>query len=68
MIIKTRADANAIYEDIVAVVEGRYPEGTRIDWEDLYDRVEGRGHDLGDDLTSIGIKAIRKIVHEVRRG
>lgn len=63
--IITAVDADAIREDIEAVVEGWYPTG-RIDWEDLLDRIEDRGYDLGTDLTSPAIKRIKAIVKEIR--
>lgn len=54
-----------IIEIVQGIVEGWYDEG-RIDWEDVWDRVErqqlddGRGIDMGTDLSSPPIKKIRK--------
>lgn len=57
-----------IIEIVQGIVEGWYDEG-RIDWENVWDRVEkiplddGRGIDMGEDLDS---PAIRKIKKEIR--
>jgi hypothetical protein len=56
-------------EMVQGIVEGWYNEG-RIDWEDVWDRMDkkvlddGRGIDMGSDL---GSPAIRKIKREIRK-
>jgi hypothetical protein len=58
-----------VLEIVQGIVEGWYDEG-RIDWEDVWDRMEksvlddGRGIDMGEDL---GSPAIKKIKSEIRK-
>jgi hypothetical protein len=58
-----------VLEVVQGIVEGWYDEG-RIDWEDVWDRMEktylddGRGIDMGEDLDS---PAIRKIKRHIRK-
>ncbi len=63
VMITTKADARAIEDD----VEGWYPAGTRIDWEDFLERLEKRGMDLGDSMGSPAIREIKKMVREMRK-
>jgi hypothetical protein len=67
--VRTAEDVTPeIIEIAQGIVEGWYDEG-RIDWEDVWDRMEksflddGRGIDMGEDLDS---PAIRKIKKEIR--
>lgn len=64
--IRTKADADSIWEDIEEVFNGWYAEAPRIDWEDFLDRLEKRGYDLGDSMLSPAIERIKKIVKELR--
>lgn len=51
-----------------SAVDGWYPAGTRLDWDDVYDRVEKLADvDLGDDLLSPLVLAVRKEVLRLRR-
>ncbi|MFE6000232.1 hypothetical protein ACFQ6C_25785 [Streptomyces sp. NPDC056454] len=57
----------------VDIVDGWYPEG-RIDWEDVYDRIErggglddGRRIDMGTDLASPALTALKRRVRAARR-
>ncbi|MFE4681615.1 hypothetical protein ACFRNJ_12355 [Streptomyces sp. NPDC056721] len=58
-----------VLEMVQGIVEGWYDEG-RIDWEDVWDRMDkrvlddGRGIDMGSDL---GSPAIRKMKREIRK-
>ncbi|WP_274916813.1 hypothetical protein [Streptomyces sp. WZ-12] len=58
-----------ILEIVQGIVEGWYNEGP-VDWENVWDRMEkysledGRGIDMGGDLSS---PAIRKIQREIRK-
>jgi hypothetical protein len=58
-----------LLEIVQGIVEGWYDEG-RIDWEDVWDRMDkavladGRGIDMGGDL---GTPAIKKIKREIRK-
>lgn len=68
--VRTAEDVTPeIIEIVQGIVEGWYDEG-RIDWEDVWDRVErtylddGRGIDMGTDL---GSPAILKIKREIRK-
>lgn len=64
--ITTRADADSIADDIAEVYDGWYANEPRIDWDDFLDRLEGRGFDLGDSLTSPAIRRIKEIVRSFR--
>lgn len=64
--VRTAGDVTPeILEIVRGIVEGWYNEG-RIDWEDVWDRVEksqldtGQGIDMGTDLLSPAIKEIQK--------
>jgi hypothetical protein len=68
--VRTAEDVtDEVLEIVQGIVEGWYDEG-RIDWEDVWDRMEksvlddGRGIDMGDDL---GSPAIKKIKSEIRK-
>lgn len=68
--VRTAEDVTPeIIEIVQGIVEGWYDEG-RIDWDDVWDRVErtylddGRGIDMGTDL---GSPAILKIKREIRK-
>jgi hypothetical protein len=68
--VRTAEDVtDEVLEIVRGIVEGWYDEG-RIDWEDVWDRMEksvlddGRGIDMGGDL---GTPAIRKIKSEIRK-
>jgi hypothetical protein len=68
--VRTAEDVtDEVLEIVQGIVEGWYDEG-RIDWEDVWDRVEksvlddGRGIDMGSDL---GSPAILKIKKEIRK-
>jgi hypothetical protein len=56
----------------VDIVDGWYNEG-RIDWEDVWDRLEkrtlddGRGIDLGGDLGSPALTALKRRVRAARK-
>lgn len=56
----------------VDIVDGWYPEG-RVDWEDVFDRLEGRtledgrGIDLGEDLGSPALVTLKRRVRAARR-
>jgi hypothetical protein len=56
----------------VDIVDGWYDEG-RIDWENVYDRLEkqtlddGRGIDLGEDLGSPALVALKRRVRAARK-
>lgn len=65
--ITTREDARAIESDVEAIVEGWYPPGTRMDWEDFLERLEKRGMDLGDSMDSPAIRQIKKMAREMRK-
>jgi hypothetical protein len=61
-------DIEPLRETIESIVDGWYPEG-RIDWEDFLDRLEAQTDtDLGDDLLSPTIKAIKAHAREYRKG
>lgn len=66
--IRTTEDADSIRDVVESILDGWYPDGSRIDWGDFIDRVEGSDLDLGDDMTSPAIKRIRAIVRELRKG
>ncbi|GAA0955553.1 hypothetical protein [Nonomuraea longicatena] len=57
----------------VEIVDGWYQAG-RIDWEDVWDRldgtelVDGTRLDLGTDLASLELVALKAAVRKVRRG
>jgi len=59
-------------QQAVDIVDGWYPEG-RIDWADVYDRLErrtlddGRGINLGTDLGSPALTALKRRVRAARR-
>lgn len=61
-----------LVQQAVEIVDGWYNEG-RIDWENVWDRMEkqtledGRGIDLGDDLGSPALVALKRRVREARR-
>lgn len=61
-----------LVQQAVDVVDGWYAE-RRIDWEDVYDRLEkhtledGRGIDLGGDLGSPALVALKRRVREARK-
>lgn len=68
--VETAEDVtDEILEIVKGIVEGWYDEG-RIEWDDVWDRMErtylddGRGIDMGEDLDS---PAIRKIKREIRK-
>lgn len=68
--VRTEEDVTEeILEIAQGIVEGWYNEG-RIDWGDVWDRMEkrtledGRGIDMGSDL---GSPAITKIKREIRK-
>jgi hypothetical protein len=68
--VRTAEDVtDEVLEIVQGIVEGWYDEG-RIDWEDVWDRMEksvlddGRGIDMGEDL---GSPAIKKIKSEIRK-
>lgn len=56
----------------VDIVDGWYSEG-RIDWEDVFDRIErsplddGREIDLGTDLGSAALTALKRRVRAARK-
>ena len=68
--------AEDITDDLVQravdIVDGWYDEG-RIDWADVYDRLEkqtlddGRGIDLGEDLGSPALTVLKNRVRKARR-
>lgn len=61
-----------IVQYAVDIVDGWYPDGP-IDWTDVWDRLDGTELnngarlDLGDDLMSPGLKALRSAVQRARR-
>lgn len=61
-----------LVQQTVDIVDGWYPEG-RIDWGDVFDRLErrtlddGRGIDLGTDLGSPALTALKRRVREARK-
>jgi hypothetical protein len=61
-----------LVERTVDIVDGWYSEG-RIDWENVWDRLEkqtlddGRGIDLGDDLGSPALTALKRRVRAARK-
>uniref|UniRef100_A0AAU3I5Y9 Uncharacterized protein n=1 Tax=Streptomyces sp. NBC_01393 TaxID=2903851 RepID=A0AAU3I5Y9_9ACTN len=68
--VRTAEDVtDELLELVQNIVGGWYDEG-RIDWEDVWDRLEkqtlddGRGIDMGEDL---GSPAILKIKREIRK-
>lgn len=70
--VRTEDDVTEeILELVQGIVEGWYDEG-RIDWEDVWDRMEkrtledGRGIDMGTDLASPAIKKIKKHIRKWR--
>lgn len=60
-----------VMESAFAVVDGWY-QNSRIDWEDVLDRVEyrgledGRALDFGDSLDSQAIRRIKYLVRKAR--
>lgn len=70
-VIRTKEDAQAIESDLEALVEGWYPAGTRIDWDDLLYRLEGWGYTLSDAddcmVNDPAIKQIKRMVREMRK-
>ncbi|MGW1180078.1 hypothetical protein [Streptomyces drozdowiczii] len=60
-----------VLEIVKGIIEGWYDEG-RIDWENVWDRVEkgqlddGRGIDMGEDLDSPAVKKIKKEIRAWR--
>lgn len=69
----TAADiTDELVQQAADIVDGWYPDG-RIDWEDIYDRLErrtlddGRGIDLGTDLGSPALTALKRRVRAARR-
>lgn len=51
-----------------AIADGWYPDQARIYWDDLLDRLEDQtGIDLGTDMASPQIKAIKAHVRAYRR-
>lgn len=65
--IYTAEDADSIREDIESIFDGWYADAERVDWDDFLDRLERRGYDLGDELTSPAIRRIKAIVRELRK-
>jgi hypothetical protein len=70
--VRTAEDVtDEVLEIVQGIVEGWYDEG-RIDWEDVWDRVEksvlddGRGIDMGSDLGSPAILKIKKHIRKWR--
>lgn len=61
-----------LVQQTVDIVDGWYNEG-RIDWEDVWDRLEkrtlddGRGIDLGEDLGSPALTTLKLRVRAARR-
>lgn len=71
--VRTAEDVTPeIIELVRGIVEGWYNEG-RIDWEDVWDRMDksflgdGRGIDMGDDLASPALRKIQKEIRAWRR-
>ena len=61
-----------ITEDVLAVIEmvhdGYYADEPRIDWFEFLDRVERAGlYDLGSQMDSPVVKAIKRIVKGLRQ-
>ncbi len=52
-------------------MEGWYPKGTPIDWDDLLYRLEGWGYEFSDAddclVNDPAIKQIKKMVREMRK-
>jgi hypothetical protein len=61
-----------LVQQAVDIVDGWYNEG-RIDWEDVFDRLEkhtldnGQGIDLGEDLGSPALKTLQRRVRAARK-
>ena len=72
MYVDSRGGRGAGSVRAVDIVDGGYNEG-RIDWEDVWDRLEkqtlddGRGIDLGTDLLSPALTALKRRVRAARR-
>ncbi|MFI7083816.1 hypothetical protein ACIBUR_09440 [Streptomyces anulatus] len=71
--VRTTEDVTPeIIELVQGIVEGWYNEG-RIDWEDVWDRMDksvlgdGRGIDMGDDLAAPALRKIQKEIRAWRR-
>lgn len=76
VILTTREDVS---EEVLQVAEdifdGWFSDAARIDWEDFLDRMDGThldGHenrelDLGGDLDSPAIRAIKRHINRIRR-
>ena len=68
--LRTAADADRIRDHIEGIFDGWFADVERMTadhWENLYDRIEDRGFDLGTDLGSPVIKRIKSIVRELRK-
>lgn len=63
--LPTAAVTDEMVQDALAVVDGWFRGGDdRIEWETVWDRLEGWGYDMGDELDSPGM---RKVQREVRK-
>lgn len=65
--IRTEEDVTQEIIDLLrSVVSAHYPEG-RIDWPDVWDRMDGRtlndgtALDMGDELDTPAIKSLKKV-------
>lgn len=71
-VIQSEDVTKEIFEAAEAVFDGWYIEAPRIDWQDFLDRLDGMPLDdgakldLGDDMTSPAIQAIKARVRRYR--
>lgn len=73
--VAAAADVTEEVREIVrSVHDGWFAGESRVDWEEFLDRVEGhrlgdgRQIDLGSDMTSEGVREIKRYVRALRRG
>lgn len=55
-----------VVSDAVEIVDGWYAE-SRVDWDDVWDRLERQGYDFGTDSDSPAMRKIKRQVQRIRR-
>lgn len=65
-VTKAEHVTDSVMETVWLVINGWYSTG-RIDWEDVWDRLDGYGLDMGGELDSPAMRKIQRLVRESRK-
>lgn len=66
--LPAEAVTDEMVKDALDVVDGWFSGGdVRIEWEDVWDRLEGWGYDMGDQFDAPGMRKIQRLVRKALR-